>query len=56
MDSLDRQLKFDGDITVYISDLAELVFRLIRNTCHWYGKNFRQSHMASGIIIPFLMN
>eukprot|EP00842_Homolaphlyctis_polyrhiza_P006746 jgi/Hompol1/7072/HPOL_005178-RA len=45
-----RQLKFDGDIVAYMSDLAEVTFRLIRNTCDWYGGSFRDSTMASGFM------
>jgi len=45
-----RQLKFNGDIASYISDLSNILFRLIKNTCDWYGANFRDSHMASGFI------
>ncbi|KAJ3080588.1 exocyst complex component exo84, partial [Quaeritorhiza haematococci] len=45
-----RQLKFDGDISNYISDLAQVVFRLIRNTSDWYGGSFRETYMASGFM------
>ncbi|RKO83701.1 Cullin repeat-like-containing domain protein, partial [Blyttiomyces helicus] len=45
-----RILKIDGDIVVYISDLAEVIFRLIRNTCDWYGGSFRDTTMASGFM------
>ncbi|KAL2919873.1 exocyst complex component exo84 [Polyrhizophydium stewartii] len=45
-----RQLKFDGDIAAYMNDLAEITFRLIRNTCDWYGGSFRDTTMASGFM------
>lgn len=45
-----RQLKFNGDVSSYISDLSNIIFRLIRNTCDWYGANFREAYMASGFI------
>lgn len=49
MDSLVyRQLVFGGDITTYISELALVVFTLIRNTCEWYRDSFKQNDMASG--------
>lgn len=43
-----RQLVFEGDITTYISELALVVFTLIRNTCEWYRDSFKQNDMASG--------
>ncbi|KAJ3015674.1 exocyst complex component exo84 [Thoreauomyces humboldtii] len=43
-----RLVRFDGDVALYISDLAQVVFRLIRNTCDWYGGSFRDTTMASG--------
>ncbi|KAJ3031338.1 exocyst complex component exo84 [Rhizophlyctis rosea] len=45
-----RLLRFDGDIATYINDLAELVFRLIRNTADWYGSSFSETTMASGFM------
>ncbi|TPX67222.1 hypothetical protein SpCBS45565_g03925 [Spizellomyces sp. 'palustris'] len=45
-----RLIRFDGDVAVYISDLAEIVFRLIRSTCDWYGGSFRDTTMASGFM------
>ena len=49
--NMNRQLRFNGDIVTYISDLAEITFRLIRNTCDWYGGSFREAAMASGIYL-----
>ncbi|KAI7873073.1 Cullin repeat-like-containing domain protein [Mucor mucedo] len=45
-----RQLVFGGDITTYISELALVVFTLIRNTCEWYRDSFKQNDMASGFV------
>ncbi|CAO3639382.1 unnamed protein product [Mucor fragilis] len=45
-----RQLVFEGDITTYISELALVVFTLIRNTCEWYRDSFKQNEMASGFV------
>ncbi|RCH85044.1 exocyst complex component exo84, partial [Rhizopus azygosporus] len=45
-----RQLVFGGDITTYISELALVVFTLIRNTCEWYRDSFKQNEMASGFV------
>ncbi|KAI8977021.1 Cullin repeat-like-containing domain protein [Mycotypha africana] len=45
-----RQLIFEGDTTTYISELALVVFTLIRNTCEWYRDSFRQNDMASGFV------
>ncbi|RUP43283.1 hypothetical protein BC936DRAFT_137393 [Jimgerdemannia flammicorona] len=43
-----RQLTFEGDVTTYISELALVVFTLIRNTCDWYRESFKDNRMASG--------
>ena len=48
-----RQLVFEGDITTYISELALVVFTLIRNTCEWYRDSFKQNDMASGTVTSF---
>ncbi|KAI9254022.1 Cullin repeat-like-containing domain protein [Sporodiniella umbellata] len=45
-----RQLVFEGDISTYISELALVVFTLIRNTCEWYRDSFKQNEMASGFV------
>jgi hypothetical protein len=38
----------DGDVTSYIGNLAEIVFRSIRNTRDWYSGSFADTTMASG--------
>ncbi|KAI9090940.1 hypothetical protein DFS34DRAFT_636127 [Phlyctochytrium arcticum] len=45
-----RLIRFDGDVATYISDLANVVFRLIRSTCDWYGSSFHDTTMASGFM------
>jgi len=43
-----KQIKFEGDITAYIGELAIVVFTLIKNTCEWYMAAFKDNRMASG--------
>lgn len=43
-----RQIKFEGDISMYISELAMVTFTLIKNTCEWYMAAFKDNRMASG--------
>lgn len=43
-----RQIKFEGDISMYISELAMVSFTLIKNTCEWYMAAFKDNSMASG--------
>lgn len=43
-----RQIKFEGDISMYISELAMVSFTLIKNTCEWYMAAFKDNRMASG--------
>ena len=43
-----RQIKFEGDISMYISELAMVCFTLIKNTCEWYMAAFKDNRMASG--------
>ncbi|TPX34542.1 hypothetical protein SmJEL517_g02834 [Synchytrium microbalum] len=45
-----RLLRFDGQISGYITELAETMFRQIRNTCDWYGTSFSEPAMASGFM------
>lgn len=44
-----RQIKFEGDISMYISELAMVCFTLIKNTCEWYMAAFKDNRMASGM-------
>lgn len=43
-----RMLKFEGDIALWVSQLAMVIFTLIKNTCEWYMTAFRDNRMASG--------
>ena len=43
-----RQIKFEGDISMYISELAMVCFTLIKNSCEWYMAAFKDNRMASG--------
>ncbi|KAG5460496.1 MAG: Vps51/Vps67-domain-containing protein [Olpidium bornovanus] len=43
-----RQLKLEGEISNYITELSLVVFTLIKNTCDWYGSSFKEASMASG--------
>ncbi|KAL7340040.1 exocyst complex component EXO84 [Rhodotorula toruloides] len=45
-----RQIKFEGDISMYISELAMVCFTLIKNTCEWYMAAFKDNSMASGFV------
>lgn len=43
-----RQIKFEGDVSLYVSELALVHFTLIKNTSEWYMSAFKDNHMASG--------
>lgn len=43
-----RQIRFEGDICLYISELALVHFTLIRNTSEWYMSAFKDNRMSSG--------
>lgn len=45
-----RQLSFNGDIVSYMIDYSEVFFRLIKNTCEWFGVSFNDPSMASGFM------
>ncbi|KAK4699025.1 exocyst complex component 8, partial [Phenoliferia sp. Uapishka_3] len=45
-----RQIKFEGDISMYISELAMVCFTLIKNSCEWYMAAFKDNRMASGFV------
>lgn len=46
-----RQIKFEGDISLFISELAMVTFTLIKNTCEWYMAAFKDNRMASGELL-----
>lgn len=37
-------------MVLYVSELAEVIFRLIRSTCDWYSGSFKDTTMASGFM------
>ncbi|PWZ01194.1 hypothetical protein BCV70DRAFT_188397 [Testicularia cyperi] len=45
-----RQIKFEGDVSLYISELALVYFTLIKNTSEWYMSAFKDTRMASGFV------
>jgi len=48
-----RQIKYEGDVSLYISELAMLYFTLIKNTGDWYMAAFKDYKMASGMFYSF---
>ena len=49
-----RQIKFEGDVSLYISELALVHFTLIKNTSEWYMSAFKDNRMASGECTVFV--
>ncbi|CAD6893755.1 unnamed protein product [Tilletia controversa] len=45
-----RMIKFEGDVSLYISELALVYFTLIKNTSEWYMSAFKDNWMASGYV------
>ena len=43
-----RSIRFEGNISLYISELALVTFTLIKNTSEWYLASFKEHDMASG--------
>jgi hypothetical protein len=43
-----RFIKAEGDISLYISELAVVCFTVVRNTADWYMTSFKENGMASG--------
>jgi len=43
-----RAIKAEGDISIYISELAIVCFTVIRHTSDWYMSAFKENRMASG--------
>ncbi|WFD42122.1 exocyst complex component exo84 [Malassezia psittaci] len=44
------QIKYEGDVSLYISELSMLYFTLIKNTGDWYMSAFKDFKMASGFV------
>ncbi|WWC91120.1 uncharacterized protein L201_006061 [Kwoniella dendrophila CBS 6074] len=45
-----RSIKCEGDISIYISELAVVCFTIIRHTSDWFMNAFKENRMASGFI------
>jgi len=43
-----RAIKCEGDISIYISELAIVCFTVIRHTGDWFMSAFKETRMASG--------
>ncbi len=44
-----RAIKCEGDISVYISELAIVCFTVIRHTSDWFISAFKDTRMVSGV-------
>lgn len=47
-----KQIKFEDDIGAYVSELAVVIFTIIKNTCEWYMAAFKDNTLASGMPFP----
>ncbi|WRT69149.1 uncharacterized protein IL334_006133 [Kwoniella shivajii] len=45
-----RSIKCEGDISIYISELAVVCFTVIRHTSDWFMGAFKENRMASGFV------
>ncbi|OCF35643.1 exocyst complex component EXO84 [Kwoniella heveanensis BCC8398] len=45
-----RSIKCEGDISIYVSELAIVCFTVVRHTSDWYMTAFRENRMASGFV------
>ena len=43
-----REIKCEGDTTIYVSELAIVCFTVIRHTSDWYMNAFKETRLASG--------
>jgi hypothetical protein len=43
-----RMISFEGDTSVYISDLSNVVFTTVKHSADWYFGSFREHDNASG--------
>lgn len=46
-----RMIGFEGEISVYISELALVTFTSIKHTADWYLASFKDNDMASGRLV-----
>jgi hypothetical protein len=45
-----RTIKFEGDIPLYVNELAVVSFMGVKHTSDWYLAGFKESGMASGLV------
>ncbi|WVQ84675.1 hypothetical protein IAT38_006830 [Cryptococcus sp. DSM 104549] len=45
-----RGIKCEGDISIYVSELAVVCFTVVRHTSDWYMGAFKENRMASGFV------
>ena len=43
-----RAIRAEGDISIYISELAIVCFTILRHSSDWYMSAFKENRMASG--------
>ncbi|WAR62208.1 hypothetical protein PtB15_14B303 [Puccinia triticina] len=44
------QIKFEGDLALWVSQTSFVLFTLVKNTCEWYMTAFRDNRLASGFV------
>ncbi|KAJ3099787.1 exocyst complex component exo84 [Phlyctochytrium planicorne] len=54
--SLIRQIKLNGEVSVYVDTMASVVFSFIRSTCDWYYVAFQNTDVASGLDLHFVLD
>lgn len=50
LESLVRSIKHEGDIILYINELAIVCFTVIKHTFDWFNNAFNNSRLASGFV------
>lgn len=43
-----REIRAEGDISIYVSELAIVCLTVVRHTSDWYMTAFKENKMASG--------
>ena len=46
-----RAIRAEGDISLYVSELAVVCFTVVRNTGDWYMTAFKENKAASGKLV-----
>lgn len=49
-----RAIRAEGDISIYVSELAIVCFTIIRHTSDWYMSAFKENRMASGMSLRLI--